>query len=98
MTMAGLVVSSTSINYFDLENPLSMARLGKSMTALQDLRDLVIIDESNAVQSVSDIASIGRPHPAAGTFSDFWQRFTGPTTAVIGIIGWADFDHHHERF
>lgn len=43
--MARLFVSPTSINYFNLENPLSRTRLDKSMTALQDLRDLVIIDE-----------------------------------------------------
>lgn len=44
-TMARLFVPSTSINYFDLEDPLSLARLDQPMTALQDLRGLVVIDE-----------------------------------------------------
>jgi predicted AAA+ superfamily ATPase len=44
-TMARLLVPSSSINYFDLEDPLSLARLDQPMTALQDLRGLVVIDE-----------------------------------------------------
>jgi hypothetical protein len=44
-TMARHFVPSDSINYFDLEDPLSLARLDQPMTALQDLRGLVIIDE-----------------------------------------------------
>jgi uncharacterized protein len=44
-TMARLFVPSTSINYFDLEDPLSLARLDQPMTALKDLSGLVVIDE-----------------------------------------------------
>lgn len=44
-TMARLFVPFDSINYFDLEDPLSLARLDQPMTALQDLRGLVVIDE-----------------------------------------------------
>jgi predicted AAA+ superfamily ATPase len=44
-TMARLFVPSDSINYFDLEAPLSLTRLDQPMTALQDLRGLVVIDE-----------------------------------------------------
>lgn len=44
-TMARLFVPSDSINYFDLEDPLSLTRLDQPMTALQDLRGLVVIDE-----------------------------------------------------
>ena len=44
-TLARLFVPPTSINYFDLEDPLSLARLDQPMTALQDLRGLVVIDE-----------------------------------------------------
>lgn len=44
-TMARLFVPSSSINYFDLEDPLSLARLDQPMTALQDLQGLVVIDE-----------------------------------------------------
>ena len=44
-TLAGQFVSIDSINYFDLEDPLSLARLDQPMTALRDLQGLVVIDE-----------------------------------------------------
>ena len=44
-TLARQFVDPTSINYFDLEDPLSLARLEQPMTALQDLQGLVVIDE-----------------------------------------------------
>jgi predicted AAA+ superfamily ATPase len=44
-TLAREFVPSTSVNYFDLEDPLSLARLDQPMTALQDLNGLVVIDE-----------------------------------------------------
>jgi hypothetical protein len=56
-TMARLFVPSDSINYFDLEDPLSLTRLDQPMTALQDLRGLVVIDE---VQRRPDLFPIVR--------------------------------------
>jgi len=44
-TLARLFVSPSSVNYFDLEDPFSLARLDQPMTALQDLGGLVVIDE-----------------------------------------------------
>ena len=44
-TLARQIVSPDSPNYFDLENPVSLARLDEPMTALQDLRGIVVIDE-----------------------------------------------------
>ena len=44
-TLARQFVRSDSVNYFDLEDPVSLARLEQPVTALQDLRDLVVIDE-----------------------------------------------------
>lgn len=44
-TLARQFVSPSSVNYFDLEDPLSLARLDQPMTALQDLQGLVVIDE-----------------------------------------------------
>lgn len=44
-TLARQFVSADSINYFDLEDPVSLARLDQPMTALQDLSGLVVIDE-----------------------------------------------------
>jgi len=44
-TLARQFVTPTSPNYFDLEDPFSLARLEQPMTALQDLQGLVVIDE-----------------------------------------------------
>jgi predicted AAA+ superfamily ATPase len=44
-TMARQFVTPSSVNYFDLEDPLSLARLDQPMTALQNLEGLVVIDE-----------------------------------------------------
>lgn len=44
-TLARQVVSPDSANYFDLENPVSLARLEEPMIELQDLRGVIVIDE-----------------------------------------------------
>lgn len=44
-TLARQFVPPDSPNYFDLEDPLSLARLDEPMTALRDLTGLVVIDE-----------------------------------------------------
>jgi len=44
-TLAREFVPPTSVNYFDLEDPLSLGRLDQPMTSLQDLSGLVVIDE-----------------------------------------------------
>jgi predicted AAA+ superfamily ATPase len=44
-TLARQFVPPASVNYFDLEDPVSLARLDEPMTALQDLRGLVVVDE-----------------------------------------------------
>ncbi len=44
-TLARQIVPPDSSNYFDLENPISLTRLDEPMTALQDLRGTVVIDE-----------------------------------------------------
>lgn len=44
-TLAQRFVSPDSINYFDLEDPVSLARLEAPMTALGGLTGLVVIDE-----------------------------------------------------
>lgn len=44
-TLARLFVSPDSLNYFDLEDPISLARLNEPMTALASLTGLVVIDE-----------------------------------------------------
>ncbi|MBI5651825.1 MAG: ATP-binding protein [Chloroflexi bacterium] len=44
-TLARQFVPPDSLNYFDLEDPVSLARLVEPMTALRELRGLVVIDE-----------------------------------------------------
>ncbi len=44
-TLARQFVPSDSTNYFDLEDPVSLARLEEPMTALAPLKGLVVIDE-----------------------------------------------------
>ena len=44
-TLARHIVPSASANYFDLEDPASLARLSQPMTALGELRGTVVIDE-----------------------------------------------------
>jgi predicted AAA+ superfamily ATPase len=44
-TLARAFLSEDSANYFDLEDPLSLARLEEPRTALEPLRGLVVIDE-----------------------------------------------------
>lgn len=44
-TLARELVDPTSANYFDLEDPASLARLAEPMTALAPLRGTVVIDE-----------------------------------------------------
>lgn len=44
-TLAREIVAAQSENYFDLENPLSLARLAQPLTALESLRGTVVLDE-----------------------------------------------------
>jgi uncharacterized protein len=44
-TLAREFVAPDSLNYFDLEDPVSLSRLDEPMTALRDLRGPVVIDE-----------------------------------------------------
>jgi len=44
-TLACRLIGVDSPNYFDLENPVSLGRLDEPMTALRDLKGLILIDE-----------------------------------------------------
>lgn len=44
-TLARQIVPASSLNYFDLEDPVSLARLAEPMTTLAPLRGTVVIDE-----------------------------------------------------
>ncbi|CAG0972857.1 hypothetical protein BURK2_01398 [Burkholderiales bacterium] len=56
-TLARGLVGPRSPNYFDLEDPLSLARLSEPMTALSGLKGLVVIDE---VQRLGDLFPVLR--------------------------------------
>jgi predicted AAA+ superfamily ATPase len=56
-TLARLIVQAGSANYFDLEDPASLARLTEPVTALAALRGVVVIDE---VQRRPDLFSVLR--------------------------------------
>ncbi len=44
-TLARQLLSETSVNYFDLEDPADLDRLAEPMTALRPLKGLIVIDE-----------------------------------------------------
>lgn len=44
-TLARQFVQASSANYFDLEDPISLARLNEPMTALKELTGTIVIDE-----------------------------------------------------
>jgi predicted AAA+ superfamily ATPase len=44
-TLARQLAGNSTGNYFDLENPVDLARLSEPMTALESLRGLIVIDE-----------------------------------------------------
>ena len=44
-TLARDFVPENSVNYFDLEDPISLGRLDEPMTALESLQGLIVIDE-----------------------------------------------------
>jgi len=44
-TLARQLSSTSKSTYFDLENPVDLARLSEPMTALESLRGLIVIDE-----------------------------------------------------
>lgn len=66
-TLARELVDPESSNYFDLEDPTSLARLGDPMTALRPLRGTVVIDEVQRrpdLFPVLRVLSDRRPLPA----------------------------------
>src|SRR5437879_5669781 len=44
-TLARQLAGELKSTYFDLENPVDLARLSEPMTALEPLRGLIVIDE-----------------------------------------------------
>ena len=97
-TLARRLVAMDSENYFDLEDPISLARLDQPMTALRDLVGLVVIDE---IQRKPELFPILRvlsdrvPLPAKllilGSSSPDWMRQSSESLAgrieIVNIDG-----------
>ena len=77
-TLARQFVPSDSLNYFDLEDPASLARLSEPDTALRPLKGLVVIDE---IQRRPDL------FPMLRVLADRW-----PLPARFLILGSASPD------
>lgn len=66
-TLARIFVPPGSLNYFDLEDPVSLARLEQPLTALRELEGLVVIDEIQrmpALFSILRVLADRQPLPA----------------------------------
>jgi predicted AAA+ superfamily ATPase len=66
-TLARELLGPDSVNYFDLENPTSLARLDEPMTALEPLEGLVVIDEVQRRPDLFPVLRVlvdRRPSPA----------------------------------
>lgn len=62
-TLARQFVDTASANYFDLEDPLSLTRLAEPMTALKNLRGLVVIDEVQRAPHIFPILRVLADRP-----------------------------------
>lgn len=68
-TLARQFVPFDSLNYFDLEDPSSLARLAEPMTALQNLKGIVVIDEIQRRPELFPILRVlSDRHPLAARF------------------------------
>ena len=66
-TLARELLAESSPNYFDLEDPASLARLGEPRTALAPLEGLVVIDEVQRLPDLFPVLRVladRRPRPA----------------------------------
>lgn len=62
-TLARRVVAGASTEYFDLEDPVAVARLAEPMTALAPLRGLVIVDEVQRLPALFPILRVLADRP-----------------------------------
>ncbi len=67
-TLARGFVDAASVNYFDLEDPVSLTRLAEPLTALSGLRGLVVIDEIQRLPALFPVLRVlaDRPTQAGG--------------------------------
>ena len=90
-TLARQLVPYDDLNYFDLEDPASLARLDEPMTALGPLEGLVVIDELGRSCSLCCAYWSTVRHTLA--VPDPGQIF-GPDASRVGIVGRSRGTHH----
>ncbi len=87
-TLAREIVEVDSPNYFDLEDPVSLARLDEPMTALRDRKGLVVIDEVQRRRELFPVLRVladRKPLPARflilGSAAPDWMRQSSESLA-----------------
>src|ERR1700693_2525727 len=99
-TLARQFVAPDSLNYFDLEDPQSLARLSEPDTALRPLKKLVVIDEIQRRPDLFPLLRVladRRPLPARflilGSASpDLLQQGSESLAGRVEIIEMGGFD------
>lgn len=99
-TLARSIAAGRASTFLDLENPADRARLQEPMTALRDLRGLVVIDEAQlqaALFPVLRVLADRKPLPARflllGSASPDLARDVSETLAGrVGLVPMAGFD------
>ena len=94
-TLARLIETQSSSEYFDLENPLDLARLSNPMLALKKLKGLIIIDEIQRKPELFDILRVlaDRPDKPAQILvlgSAAPRLIKGASESLAGRIGFVD--------
>jgi predicted AAA+ superfamily ATPase len=99
-TLARQLLTETSVNYFDLEDPLSVARLDEPMTALAPLSGLIVMDEVQLRPDLFPVLRVLSDRPGyAGQFlvlgsasGDLLRQSTESLAGRMEIITLSGFD------
>ena len=83
-TLAREFLSADSLNYFDLEDPASLARLEAPDTALRPLKKLVVIDAREPREAAGEITQGVHPRQRIVARSSRHQRPERPRTPPEG--------------
>lgn len=99
-TLAREFVDPQSLNYFDLEDPVSLARLDEPMTALSGLKGIVVIDEIQrkpdlfpVIRVIADRKPLAARFLILGSASpDLLRQSSESLAGRIEMISMAGFD------
>ncbi|MCA8950477.1 MAG: ATP-binding protein [Planctomycetes bacterium] len=98
-TLARELVDLASPNYFDLEDPLHLARLDQPMTALEPLRGTVVIDEVQRRPDLFPMLRVLLDRPGRSTrflllgsaSLDLLKQSSESLAGRVGLVGMAGF-------